>query len=132
MSVCVYVCVCTRACVPSLHYNRTMVHVVGKGILSISFLQPSRGQFPDVFQGLLLLLYVCIYNIPNYSFSNCTSVDTNSSCHLLQGSQYWGQEHFFFHKDHLQISCLYVWHFVNGGNAFYYFFLHEVDALGSF
>lgn len=66
--------------------------------------------------------YMYVYIIYQASLSNCSSLDTNSSCHLLQGSQYWGQEHFFVHKDHLQISCLYVWHFVNEGNAFIIFF----------
>lgn len=83
---------------------------------------------------LFSVLHRCIYfyNISSHSFSDGASVDTNSSCHLVVKESVWGPEHFFVHKDLLQISCLNVWDFVNEENAFITIFPGEVDALESF
>lgn len=132
MCVCAHTCACRHACILSaLQQNKGLC--CGEGHFEHVFTPATSAvSSPIHFKVFLCLLYIWIYNISRHSFSDLTSVNTSSSCHLLQESQYCRQDH-FVHKDYLQISCLYVWHFVNEGNVFIIFFPDEVDDdLGSF
>lgn len=101
----VCVCVCTRVhvcmhapafiCASSaLQQDKGLCCGEGHYELSSSYL---LSQLPCTFQGFCVYWKYGYVIYQSHSLSNCTNVNTSNSRHLLQGSQYRGQEH-FVHK----------------------------------
>lgn len=105
MCACVHTCACVSAC--SCIHLCILCTTIGQRLMLWgrafwTVLQLPLESAPlyiprfFVFTGNMdIYIYINIYQ--SHSFSNCTSVNTSNSCHLLQGRQYRGKEH-FVHK----------------------------------